>query len=297
MSTSTALRPSVRAALTALIDYAGLFPPAQLPLQQASDEYRKERTGPYAWMLGRFIVPDRMLRVLPPDLTGPFSVIVQHDLDALRVVADRRTQGVRVEALEMALPAGGALDDVIGVVLADIAVAEGLDDLPTYLELPRGPWWSELFLRATMKALRASGFGAKLRCGGLTADAFPSVADVASFIAAARSESVPFKATAGLHHPVRHLDRATGFMQHGFLNLLAAAALARRLTHETLEQVVAEEDPGAFSFDDDAFAWRGERVDVAELERARREAFVAYGSCSFSEPVDDLVALGMLPPQ
>ncbi len=124
---------------------------------------------------------------------------------------------------------------------------------------------------------------------------FPALAEVASFIAAARSENVPFKATAGLHHPVRHLDPVTGFMQHGFLNLLAAAALARRVTGGTLEQIVAEEDASAFAFDDDAFSWRAERIGVAELERARREGFVAYGSCSFSEPVDDLIALGMLP--
>jgi hypothetical protein len=295
MSTSTALRPSVRAALSALIDYAGLFPPAELPVRQASDEYRKERSGPYAWMLGRFIIPDRTLRVLPPDLTGPFSVIVQHDLDALHAVAGRRRQGAHIEALEIALPQGGALADAVSVVSSDISVTGDLDDLPSYLELPRGPWWSELLLRTTMKALRASGFGAKLRCGGLTADAFPGVREVASFIAGARSENVPFKATAGLHHPVRHLDPVTGFMQHGFLNLLAAAALARRVTGGTLEQIVAEEDASAFAFDDDAFSWRAERIGVAELERARREGFVAYGSCSFSEPVDDLIALGMLP--
>ena len=93
---------------------------------------------------------------------------------------------------------------------------------------------------------------------------------VASFIAAARSQNVPFKATAGLHHPVRHLDRTTGFMQHGFLNLAAAAALAGRISREKLEQIIAEEDAGAFSFDDEAFVWRDERIDVAELERTRK---------------------------
>ena len=287
MSTSTALRPSVRAALSALIDYAGLFPPARLPLRQASDEYRRERAGPYAWMLGRFIAPVALLAEPEARFDAPFSAIVEGS-DVLSMVADLRRGSTRIETLEFS-PRPGATEN-----LRERLDAEGLANLPVYVEIARGADWSTM-LDATMERLREHGLGAKLRCGGLAADAFPSVGEVASFIAAARSKNVPFKATAGLHHPLRHLDRATGFMQHGFLNLLAASALAGRVSGEKREQIVAEEDPGAFSFDDDAFTWRDERIDVAELARTRKEAFVAYGSCSFSEPVDDLIALGMLP--
>ncbi len=289
MSTSTALRPSVRAALAALIDYAGLFPPAQLPLQQASDEYRRERAGPYAWMLGRFIAPVALLSAPEARFDAPFSAIVQRS-DELSMVADLRRGSTRIEALEFS-PQPGAAEN-----LRERLDAEGLGNLPAYVEIERSGDWSTT-LDATMERLRRLGLGAKLRCGGLTADAFPSAADVASFIAAARSQNVPFKATAGLHHPVRHLDRTTGFKQHGFLNLAAAAALAGRVGRGKLEQIIAEEDAGAFSFDDEAFEWRDERIDVAELERTRKAAFVAYGSCSFSEPVDDLIALAMLPPR
>ncbi|HEY6326505.1 MAG TPA: hypothetical protein VIW73_08370, partial [Candidatus Cybelea sp.] len=114
------------------------------------------------------------------------------------------------------------------------------------------------------------------------------------FILAANNARVPFKATAGLHHPVRRLDAAGGFMMHGFLNLLAAAALAARVDSNTLRRIVAEEDPSAFRFDDDSFAWRDERIGIDDLTQARRAAFVAYGSCSFSEPIGDLSALGIL---
>ena len=287
MSTSTALRPSVRAAFNALIDYAGLFPPAELPLQQASDEYRSERAGPYAWMLGRFIAPVALLAAPEARFDVPFSAILQGS-DALSMAAALRRTSTRIETLEFS-PQSGAADN-----LRERLDADGLGNLPAYVESARSANWLTT-LDATMERLRRHGLGAKLRCGGLTADAFPSVAEVASFIAAARSQNVPFKATAGLHHPVRHLDRTTGFMQHGFLNLLAAAALAGSVPAQTLEEIVAEEDAGAFSFDDEAFAWRDERINVAELERTREEVFVAYGSCSFSEPVDDLIALGMLP--
>jgi hypothetical protein len=90
------------------------------------------------------------------------------------------------------------------------------------------------------------------------------------------------------------MDEATGFTMHGFLNILAAAGLARRVERETLVRIVAEEDPGAFSFDDGAFAWRSESIGLVELERTRNELFASYGSCSFTEPVEDLVALGVL---
>lgn len=294
MTASTARHPSVRAAFSTLIDYAGLYPPAELSIADAQREYRAARLGPHAWMLGRFILPARLLQTSDAPLQGPFSVIVGRDRDALRGVALQRAAGVAVEALEIGVPSDGVLD-ALAVLTEDIRAAQ-VDQLPAYVEIARGQGWTEA-LPAAMDVLSRSGLGAKLRCGGTTADAFPTVDDVAAFIAAADAAGVPFKATAGLHHPVRHVDRATGFTMHGFLNLIAAAALAARVDLETLRRILAEEDPSAFTFDDASFHWRDERVGIAELERTRREAFVAYGSCSFEEPVDDLAALGLLPPR
>ena len=305
MTTSTALRPSVRAALHGLIDYAGLFPPAQLSLDAAQREYREARGGPYAWMLGRFILAARRLEESPGDFGEPLSAIVDPDVDALHRLADAKRGGAAVEALEIPLMESVSpfrehlsRDDVLdalGALESDLVVA-GLRDLAAFAEIPRGgAWWRSL--DETMSAAARFRLGAKLRCGGLTAGAFPSVEEVAAFVGAAARAEVPFKATAGLHHPVRHRDAATGFVMHGFLNLLAAAALAARVDAETLERVVGEEDPRAFAFDQETFAWRDQRVSVAELQRVRREGFIAYGSCSFSEPVEDLTALGVLPAQ
>jgi hypothetical protein len=93
---------------------------------------------------------------------------------------------------------------------------------------------------------------------------------------------------------VRHRDAATGFEMHGFLNLLAAAALSERIDPATLRSVLAEEDPGKFRFEADCLKWREQRIGLEELERTRTDAFVAFGSCSFSEPVDDLIAMDVL---
>lgn len=287
MTASTALRPSVRAAFGELIDYAGLFPPAQLTLAQARDEYRASRAGLHAWMLGRFIISAPLLVESVQIIEEPLSVIVDADPERLAEIAALRQRGAKIEALEIPLPSDISADAAVDAIetLSESVFGARLDDLPVFVEVPRSGGWA---------ALSCEGFGAKLRCGGLRAEAFPSVEHVADFIAEAHDSDVPFKATAGLHHPVRHRDPATGFMMHGFLNILAAAALAGRVQRGTLKYVIAEEDPSAFKFDDDSLQWRDQRVNVAQLRDARQRAFVSYGSCSFAEPIEDLEALGIL---
>jgi hypothetical protein len=125
--------------------------------------------------------------------------------------------------------------------------------------------------------LAASGMRAKLRCG----PAVPPADELAQAIRACRAHAVPFKATAGLHHAVAQAG------QHGFLNLLAAAVFGDE------EAALAEADEDAFRVDGDAFRWRDRGASADDVEEGRR-LFVAFGSCSFSEPVDDLRALGLL---
>jgi len=305
METSVALSPSVRSAFARLVDYAGLFPPAQLSLAQATAEYREARRGAQAWMLGRFIIPATTLTSSPQTGDDPLSVILDGGSDPaewlefigsrIRAVAVLREKGVAIEALEVPLPAAFTADRAPDEPLQrvrELLESAKLSDLPIYVEFARRGEWKAVVERAMSAAMRA-GCGAKLRCGGLTAQAFPSVDEVVEFLAAANAARVPFKATAGLHHPVRHVDAAGGFTMHGFLNILAAAALAPRAGRPLLQQIVAEEDPSAFHFEDATLCWGDERIELGELEDCRQGAFVAYGSCSFSEPVEDLTALGV----
>jgi hypothetical protein len=256
-------------------------------------------------MLGRFIIPVTTLASAPHPGDGPFSVILDAGSDSpgwldtaksrIDTVAAVREKGVAIEAIEVALPAAftesRAPEEALQG-LHDLLISAGVSDLPVYVEFARrGPW--KAVVQRAMSAAMHAGCGAKLRCGGLTTEAFPSVDEVVEFLVAAAASRVPFKATAGLHHPVRHMDAATGFMMHGFLNILAAAALAPRGGRSMLERVVAEDDPRAFHFEDAAMCWGDERIELGELESSRRTAFVAYGSCSFSEPVEDLEALGV----
>ncbi len=286
MSISTVVRPSARVAFSRFIDYAGLFPPAELSLPLAREAYERARAGPFAWMLGRFILRASSLPAWA-DNAIELSVILD-DANASVIPQARRADIGGLEVPPFAVPAEESLADLRAALNRS-----GLGRVPVFVEVARNAGRERL--EVLFKNLVSHEFGAKLRCGGVTAEAFPSVDEVADFLAAAEAANIAFKATAGLHHPVRRRDAATGVMMHGFLNLLVACALARRVRKETLQRVVAEEDSAAFSFAEASLSWRDVTIDISELESVRRDRFVAYGSCSFAEPVEDLTALGILP--
>ena len=283
MSTSAAPLPAVRAAASALVDYAGLFPPAQLDMPGAVAEYARARSGEHAWMLGRFICPSSRLeelRAAIPAGEAPFAVsAILDDWDA----------GLeRVEALELKVTPG-----TLDAVAAKIASA-GAAALPIYAEWPRESTWRR-DLDRMMGAVRRHAMGAKVRCGGLEAQAFPQPEELAAFLCAAGRHGVSYKATAGLHHPVRHLDARTGFVMHGFLNLLFASVFAQQgASEDELCECLRCEDSGQFRFDAGGLEWNARTASIAQIEQTRRAGFVAYGSCSFAEPVEDLQRLGLL---
>lgn len=312
---ATTLRPEVRTALRELIDYAGLFPPARLDMQPALEEYSRARSSGCAWMLGRFILPlsrfdeaAATLSAIGAQAPLPVSAIVDADADPRRwfgatserlaALAGRHRNGAfEIAALEVALPRPASARDTYDAPVAQLGALldrEALRHLPVYVEIPRVGGESERE-RAAIRALARARIRAKVRCGGLTSEAFPSPAELARFISGACDEGVAYKATAGLHHPIRHVDPQRGVTMHGFVNLLAAAVFAGRCDRETLEAIVAEEDPSAFVLDESGFAWRTLRAGLDAVRIARTQRFIGYGSCSFSEPIDDLAALGWLP--
>ena len=287
----------IRALLEKIIDYAGLFPPAQLDMASAAAEFARQRKSKEAWMLGRFVVPVGRLDELELAASetwrssgdGPWglSVLAPGDLAAARQRIDAFQQAhaeaghASVEAIERQV---SSPEDVA-------AVAKTFAGLEVYCEIPHTDDPSRF-----MAALARHGGRAKIRSGGITADAFPTSAEVARFIAAAVRAEVPFKATAGLHHPLRgdyrltyEPDSPSGTM-HGFLNVFLASAWAKSGTMglDTLEALLEETEAGAFSWSAGAVHWRDHELDTAALAAARAGFATSYGSCSFQEPVSDL---------
>ena len=137
--------------------------------------------------------------------------------------------------------------------------------------------------------------GAKIRCGGMTAELVPTPHDVAAFVFACTAQRLPFKATAGLHQPIRHFDNGLGAERHGFVNILMASALAEAGEGvDTVEAVIADTNPENFSLSVAFASWRDREVPGSALRRMRRTRFVSYGSCDFDEPIEALEQHGML---
>jgi hypothetical protein len=278
-------------------------------MEQAVADHRADRVGPHGWMLGRFLCPASRLgefAAAAPDAEGWTLGVVFDGADddwpaAVRGDLDKAAAydgPARVRLLEVRLPAGVLAPETIGAFVAAVGDAGLARPVDAFLEVPPG---AEDDMVATLEALAAARaelpdagpvavLGAKLRCCGITAGLYPQPARIAAFIAAARRLEIPFKATAGLHHPFRHRDESIGVLQYGFVNLLAATALPL----DDLVGVVADPSPDAFAIDAHGLAWRSRTTDAAGVARAR-ELFTAYGSCSFAEPVEDLTAHGVLP--
>jgi hypothetical protein len=323
-----------RALLGALIDDAGLFPPASLPMEHAAVAHREAASGRHGWILGRFLCPASRLRELgevlarlpagPPfDLSvildapgrGPWRESVERDLDLVRRFSGWAGPAASVRLVEVRLPlpppGGGravAADELVRGLVEEINASNLAGPIVPFLEIPHGADWNER-VRETLSAIAderqsmspsdgTSGApGAKIRCGGQEPDALPSPEDVAVFVAQCCRLSVPFKATAGLHHPFRHVDASTGIVRHGFLNVAGAAVLAHAhgLHEIDIARLLGDQDPDHFSLIAEGFGWQDLWADEGAIAEARHAVFVAYGSCSFSEPVDDLIGLGILP--
>ncbi len=309
MTTSATPLATVRAAFSGLIDYAGLFPPAQLEMKKALVEYDAARRGPHAWMLARFIVPEsRLLELLecangaPPAL----SVIVDAghgsrawfgNLQAAlaRIASYKNSGSAQIEALEVPLSPLISLRETYDATIGQYAAAAsqaGLRELPSFIEVPRDDRWLAL-LPGALAAMQRHRLGAKLRCGGVTAASVPPVLDVATFLRLACG--VAFKATAGLHHPIRGYNEQSGFIMHGFLNMLIAAWFAgTNGSVDELIPVLEDEESAHFGVEADGLLWNGLVISAEMLKQTRERSFVSYGSCSFEEPVNDLIALGLI---
>ena len=136
----------------------------------------------------------------------------------------------------------------------------------------------------------------KLRCGGMQTSDYPQSDQFVSFLDNVVRCKVPFKATAGLHHPVRKWHDRASVKMHGFLNVFFAAALHRvhHLDQQTLQMLIDEEDATAFIFSSSGIAWRDYSATTDELRHVRNTLALSIGSCSFDEPREALLELNWL---
>lgn len=298
--TALAESPTLHALLERLVDYAGLFPPAALSMREAAANYAAYRASPDVWMLGRFVVPIARLDALlvesarwidgregPWALSGLAGTDQAADAESLRAFNRAQRGRLVVDTVELRAATAPAIDAALRSFGPDVEVFVEipLDDDP----------------RPLLEVVKRHGACAKVRTGGTTASAFPGATVLARFLSVCAALELPFKATAGLHHPLRgeqpltYDDGAPSATMFGFLNVFLAAGFARAgLEEASVVQLLEERDARAFSFGDDAVTWRGDRLTREQIGDARHSFALAFGSCSFREPVDDLHQLALL---
>ena len=316
---------SMTALLAGLIDYAGLFPPAALTMEDASEEFNRRRLSPEAPALNAFVCPASRLeelteaaRVLMPGTYAtsgyremampgmadpwPLSVVIDTDLhdaiDAIDAFNRRHAEeegGLAVaQSVELPMPTPGEVDEALEIIP---------EDLRPFFEIPPEAVLAGEDPRGYVAALAGNdGCAGKIRCGGVKPEAIPEPEQLARFIIACHQARVPFKATAGLHHPFRAehpltYDQAPPrAVMHGFVNVFTASALVHtgQADEARCTEILSETDPAAFVFSDEGVGWKDLTVRADALATARERFALGYGSCSFSEPLDDLRAMKLL---
>ncbi len=293
---------SVKVLFSAIADYAGLFPPAQLDLPTVTTNYAEYWASPHAWMLGRLILPIAQLEdfcslLLNTAAFAPLahqlrreqaawslSLIISGDLaTGLEQVRSFQHEAIAIEALEF--------PSLSPEQIADLDLPAGVE---AFFEIP-----VDADLDLYIPVLQAKQAAAKIRMGGVTAAAFPTVAQVYQFIDICAQAPLPFKATAGLHHlfpgdyRLTYEPDSARARMHGFLNvtLVAAFLYTNKITLAEAIALLQEDSSGRFQFTDEAVYWNQRSLGLDELAKTRQQFFRAFGSCSFTEPIADLQAV------
>ncbi len=300
---------SLRALLADTVDYAGLFPPANLTLEPALRNYAEYVRSEDAWMLGAFVFPLSKFNEVAVDLGG-FDLKHRLEISALGAKTGGPTEFISMLAAAAStigrfVTQHGAIASVnqFEIPLATrpgATIAEAYDtlagiDLRVFLEAPPDDAERTIAALAAHRSDRApTQFGFKLRTGGVVASAFPSSMQIARALIAAVEHRVPIKFTAGLHHPVRQFHTSVETKMHGFLNVLGAGMLAAEHGWNSPQTaaMLDDEDSTSFEFTDESFGWREWQVTTDRI-REHRRLVTSFGSCSFDEPRDDLRALGL----
>jgi len=291
----------LHALLEGVVDYAGLFPPAGLEMRAAVANYAAYVGSDDAWMLGRFVLPIARLEEFEEA-----RLALDGQLASRRWRLSGLTGGDMMADVALATEFNsrggtGAIVDSLEAKLSTVEEVRRLaarlpGDMELYVEVPVHEDPATL-----IRAIADVGAKAKIRTGGVTQTAFPPSAQIVRFMRRCMEAGAAFKATAGLHHPLRARYRLTyepdapsGTM-FGFLNVfLAASLLSAGGSDDDATLLLEETSVNDFEFSGAEVRWRSHRLTTDQLRDARRALARSFGSCSFREPVDDLHALSLL---
>jgi hypothetical protein len=265
-----------------LVDDAAVLPPSALSVPDAMAGFGQHRASWYGDLMGAFLLPASLVGMEPAGPAEAVCLIGDTGLGSLPgALAKLRAAGVEVRQIEAAVARRGE-DPQPGLGELRRLAADN-PTLDVFAEIPLS--WGLLSALDTTTDARAAGLrlAAKFRVGGLAAELFPTPVELAAVICACRDRDLPFKVAAGLRHAMRHTDPETGFTHHGFLNVLAGAAVAVDGGDVAeVAEVLAATHP----------------VPLVEPARARREEsrplWVGFGTVSVVDALTELIRLGLI---
>jgi hypothetical protein len=246
---------ALEALLAGAIDYAGCFPPASLPLEQAVKNYLSYRTGPHGWMLGRFVVRVQDIEDCPPEINGFLSSVGGDHLRASAVEVQNPEYFQKPTYCEVSTESLGRVPvGAFAKIRTGGLVASAIPSSPDLMEF-------------------------MTQCRRLST-AFKATAGLHHPL--------------GGNHRLTYASDSPSARMYGFLNVLFAACWLRQGGSREIALAALEEtDPQAFSWTDSG-SWKDHSVDANQIVAARRSFIHSFGSCSFVEPVEELETLGWL---
>lgn len=299
------MRQSLKKLLEKVIDYAGLFPPAEYGMKKAVTEYMELTSSGDEWIVDKFVCPvsklDELIGVLgqvadPTRVTAigtfePDSVAEAALSDTAAIARAQESGVVLVETYEAKVLQGDGLASAVSAI-KKVQKASGIGALDVYVEVGWGEFMVDS-IHDVANHFEEAGF--KARTGGVSANLFPSAEELAAFLSECSALEVPFKFTAGLHSPIRYYDETLGTYRHGFLNAILAGALAvsHDLTKREIEQVLMNDDASNFHFGYDDIRAGEHWIEAQQIDDFW-DIFGGFGSCSVSEPLEGLEKLGLI---
>ena len=298
--------------MESLIDYAGLFPPSELPFDDAISNYKSYSSSSDSWILNRFICPISKLNNLLPHLSDftsdkplQLSILLtgifqddryinkfNEELNTIKTFEEQYGDVCKIESLEAKINAqNNNLNGILNILSTSIELFD--NSVEIFLE-PAITDFSLISNQISKSSIKNTQL--KLRCGGVVPEAFISSKSIASVLSNCKNNGIKLKFTAGLHHPLRHFNEEMGTKMHGFVNVFGAALLfyANKINDINLIEALEDENPHNFEFKNSSFSWKNTTLAVEEIAILRKEALLSYGSCSFNEPRDGLKNLGWM---
>ena len=306
-----------------IIDYAGMYPPANLDIESAFNNYLEYKNDNYNWILGKFVISARKLISLSilnenlpvhdlieltilltnENLFNEYFTSLNNDINNIKKF---ELDDFKINTFELKLP-------------LELNVVDKFDKIPEFIdktydsisnaiifpakiffELSINEEWKYLIpiFAENLAEFRNNNYdvGFKLRTGGISADLFPTAEQVSLAVYSCNDNKIPFKATAGLHHPFRQFDKGLNELTYGFINVFGAGIIAHvhNLPKEILTEIIREDNPKNFILDNDSFRWKNYSVKTGEIENARNNLMISFGSCNFKEPIEDLQKINLL---